>query len=69
MSRDNCDILKESGINYIFDLLIGGPYETETTVKTTISEVKRLEVPLVGVATGVRIYPGTPLSRSLEGRS
>ncbi len=54
-------ILKEEGLNFMFDLLIGCLGETEETVRTTIEQVKRLEPPWVGIAVGVRIYPHTPL--------
>ncbi len=56
-------ILKEEGLNYMFDLLIGGPGETKETVKTAIDNIRKLNVPLAGIATGVRVYPGTPLGR------
>ena len=56
------NILKDAGMNYMFDLLIGGPGETERTVRKTIEEVKRLGIPLSGIAAGVRVYPGTALS-------
>ena len=62
-------ILKEVEINYIFDFLVGGPGETEETIRKTIEEVKRLNVPLAGVAVGVRIYPGTPLGKAIENGS
>lgn len=67
------EILKYEGLNYMFDLLIGGPGETEKTIKVTIKKALELDIPLVGISTGVRIYPGTPLGRaivngSLEGR-
>jgi len=58
-------ILEQTGLDYIFDLLIGGPGETQTTVTTTIETAKKLDVPLVGIAAGVRLYPGTPLSRDI----
>jgi len=58
-------ILSREGLNYMFDLLIGGPGETEETVKTTIDKVKELDVPLVGIAAGVRVYPGTPLGKAV----
>ncbi len=58
-------LLKEEGLNYMFDLLIGCPGETEETVRTTIGRVKEFEVPLAGIATGVRIYPGTPFGRAI----
>jgi len=62
-------ILKEKEINYIFDLLIGGPGETEETVKATIKKVRELNIPLAGIATGIRVYPGTPLSKTIANDS
>lgn len=62
-------MLKETGLNYMFDLLIGGPGETEATVKTTIEGVKALDIPLAGIACGVRVYQETPLGRMLAGGS
>ena len=58
-------ILKQAEINYMFDLLIGGPGETEETVRKTIEQIRRLDTPLAGMAVGVRIYPGTPLSQAI----
>jgi hypothetical protein len=58
-------ILKNIEMNYMFDLLVGGPGETEKTVRTTIEEVKRLDIPLAGIAAGVRVYPGTLLGRAI----
>ncbi len=60
-------ILKEQGLRFMFDLLVGGPGETEETVATTIRGVKELDVPLAGIADGVRVYPGTSLSKELAG--
>jgi radical SAM superfamily enzyme YgiQ (UPF0313 family) len=62
--QDLVEILKEEGISYIFDLLIGGPGETEETVKITIQKVRELDIPLAGIATGVRVYPNTPLGKA-----
>lgn len=61
--------LRKYGINYMFDLIVGGPGETPETVRTTIDTVKRLGVPLAGIAAGVRVYPGTPLAQTVtEGK-
>jgi radical SAM superfamily enzyme YgiQ (UPF0313 family) len=57
--------LHDEAINYMFDFLIGGPGETEATVRSTIEQVKELNVPLAGISTGVRVYPGTPLARAI----
>ncbi|MFC2002673.1 B12-binding domain-containing radical SAM protein [Chloroflexota bacterium] len=58
-------LVKEEGLNYMFDLLIGCPGETEETVKATIGKVKELNIPLAGIAAGVRVYPGTPLGKAI----
>jgi len=34
-------------------------------IRTSIETVKDLGIPLTGIATGVRVYPGTPLARSI----
>ncbi len=59
-------ILKDEGLNYMFDLLLGGPGETEDTVRDTINQVERLDLPLVGLAVGVGVYPGTPLAKQIN---
>ena len=60
-------ILQEQGLNYMFDLLVGGPGETEATIAMTIDGIKELSVHLAGIAAGVRIYPGTPLGDAVIG--
>ncbi len=59
------EILRKHDLNYIFDLLVGGPGETRETVKTTIQRAIELDIPLVGVATGIRVYPETPLGKAI----
>ncbi|MFW6151099.1 MAG: B12-binding domain-containing radical SAM protein [Chloroflexota bacterium] len=54
--------LDRAGLNYMFDLLLGGPGETEDTVRTTIESAQRLGASVVGVSWGVRVWPGTPLA-------
>jgi len=58
-------LVKEEGLNYMFDLLIGGPGETRETVRVTIDKVRELDVPLAGIATGIRVYPETPISKTI----
>jgi radical SAM superfamily enzyme YgiQ (UPF0313 family) len=62
-------ILEEEGINYMADLLIGCPGENEETLRTTIETAKRLDIPLVGMAAGIRVYEGTQLKRQIDERS
>ena len=60
------NVLNKQGLNYIFDLLVGGPGETEATIKESILGIKNLGVPLSGVSIGIRVYPGTYLARALS---
>jgi radical SAM superfamily enzyme YgiQ (UPF0313 family) len=60
-------ILRDEDLNFMFDLLIGGPGETEQTVSTTINKVKELDIPLIGISVGVRVYPDTPLGKAVAG--
>jgi hypothetical protein len=67
-SRDVHDLvalLRGQGLNYMFDLLMGGPGETAETARLTINRAKELDVPLVGIATAVRVYPHTPLAKAI----
>jgi radical SAM superfamily enzyme YgiQ (UPF0313 family) len=59
------EVLRKHDLNYIFDLLFGGPGETKKTIETTIQRAIELDIPLVGVATGVRVYPETPLGKAI----
>lgn len=58
-------LLRREGLNYILDLLIGGPGETEETVRVTIEKVRRLDILLAGIAVGIRVYPETPLGQAI----
>jgi len=63
--RQLVEIVSAEGLNYMVDLLVGGPGENEDTVKTAIEQVKELGIPLIGVAIGVRVYQGTPLGKAI----
>lgn len=58
-------LLRAEGLNYMFDLLIGGPGETAETVQITIDKARDFDVPLVGIAAGVRVYSHTPLGKAV----
>lgn len=58
-------LLHREGLNYMFDLLVGGPGETEETVRITIDKVRKFDVSLAGIAAGVRVYLNTPLGRAV----
>ncbi len=52
-------LCREAGIPVMLDLLIGGPGETRKSVVHTIELMKKAGPDRVGVAVGVRVYPGT----------
>jgi hypothetical protein len=61
---------KETGIRVMADLLLGAPGETRESVTATVELMKRMEVDVVGVGVGLRVYRGTELARLVkEGRS
>lgn len=60
------EILDSEKLNYMADLLIGCPGETEATVRASIEAVKKLGIPLVGLAVGIRVYEGTQLKTQLD---
>ena len=62
-------VLHGERLNYMFDLLIGAPGETLETVRITIDKATELNIPLVGIAAGVRVYPHTPLDESITNGS
>jgi len=53
---------QEAGIAVMFDLLLGSPGETRESIARTIELMQRAEPDRVGVALGVRVYPGTELA-------
>lgn len=61
---------KEAGIMVMLDLLVGSPGETKESIIRTIELMKNAEPDRVGVALGVRTYPGTALANRVmqEGR-
>jgi radical SAM superfamily enzyme YgiQ (UPF0313 family) len=54
---------RAAGITYMCDLLLGGPGETRETADETIRFMQEIGPDAVGVAIGLRIYPGTELAR------
>jgi len=58
-------LLNREGLSHIFDLLIGGPGETEETVRVSVDRVREFNVSLAGISAGVRVYPDTPLGNAV----
>ena len=58
---------RDAGMPVMVDLLLGVPGETLDSVSETIGLMQTLEPDCVGVAVGVRLYPGTRVSRQVLG--
>lgn len=61
--------LREADLNFMFDLLVGAPGETESTLSATLNKVRELDIPLAGIAVGVRVYPRTSLGEAVASGS
>jgi len=60
---------KEAGMAVMLDLLLGAPGETKQSIARTIELMKRAGPDRVGVALGVRVYPGTELATLVTSRT
>jgi radical SAM superfamily enzyme YgiQ (UPF0313 family) len=56
------DLLKAHGIRRMGFLMLGGPGETRETVRESLHFVDDLDLEMVKVTVGVRIYPNTALA-------
>jgi radical SAM superfamily enzyme YgiQ (UPF0313 family) len=59
-------MLADHGIRRMGFLLLGGPGETRDSVEESVAFVDRLDLDLVKITVGVRIYPNTPLAELAE---
>jgi radical SAM superfamily enzyme YgiQ (UPF0313 family) len=57
---------REAGMAVMLDLLLGSPGESRESIFRTVELMRRAEPDRVGVAVGVRIYPGTKLAQELR---
>ena len=55
----------EAGLRVCHTVIFGGPGETESSVRATCRELRAMRPTAVVAMTGVRLYPGTPLTRQL----
>ena len=56
---------KQAGMAVMLDLLLGSPGETRESLVRTVELMRQAEPDRVGVSLGVRVYPGTELSRQV----
>jgi radical SAM superfamily enzyme YgiQ (UPF0313 family) len=52
-------LCRSNKIRVMIDLLLGGPGETEQTVRETIDFIKKINPDCAGAALGMRVYPRT----------
>jgi radical SAM superfamily enzyme YgiQ (UPF0313 family) len=64
--RNAAQYCLEAGIVTMFDLLLGSPGESEQSLRHTIELVKKCGADRIGVAIGVRVYPGTALANLVK---
>jgi hypothetical protein len=58
-------LCKEQGLVVMLDLLLGSPGENPSTLKKTVALMKESGADRIGLSVGVRVYPGTELSRTV----
>ena len=56
-------LCRENDIAVMIDLLLGGPGETQDTVRETIEFLKKINPDCVGASLGVRVYPNTAMEQ------
>ncbi|MFQ5659845.1 MAG: lipid biosynthesis B12-binding/radical SAM protein [Gammaproteobacteria bacterium] len=58
----------EAGLRVCQTVIFGAPGETEASVRATCQALREMRPTAVVAMTGVRLYPGTPLTQSLIGQ-
>jgi radical SAM superfamily enzyme YgiQ (UPF0313 family) len=61
--RRACGMLRQHGIRRTGFLLLGGPGETRETVEESLAFAGSLDLDVLRITVGIRIYPHTPLAR------
>ena len=58
-------LCRERGMAVMVDLLLGGPGETEATLRESIDCLKQVGPDCCGAALGLRVYPDTEMARRI----
>ena len=53
---------REAGMTVMLDLLLGSPGESRESIERAVELMRRAEPDRIGVALGLRVYPGTELA-------
>jgi len=61
-------LCRRHGIAVMLDLLLGGPGETPETVAESIRFIQRIDPDCAGAALGIRLYPGTEMTRRIAAK-
>jgi radical SAM superfamily enzyme YgiQ (UPF0313 family) len=56
---------KDAGLKVCQTIIFGAPGENEKSIRATCKALRKMNPTAVVAMTGVRLYPGTPLTRSL----
>jgi len=57
------DLFKARGIRQMGFLLLGGPGETRASVEKSLGFIRRLDLEMMRITVGIRIYPRTAVAR------
>ena len=61
--REISDRLAAHGIRRMGFLLLGGPGETKESVDESLAFARSLDLEMLKISAGIRLYPHTPLAR------
>ncbi len=64
--RSAVEACRQAGLLVMLDLLLAAPSENVASLRETIELIQRLNPDRVGAATGVRLYPGTPMAEMIR---
>ena len=57
---------RQAGILTAFDVVVGGPGESRTSIEKTVNLTKAANPDMVNVRYGLRVYPNTPLGDAIQ---
>jgi radical SAM superfamily enzyme YgiQ (UPF0313 family) len=60
--QETCALLRRYGIRVMGFLLLGGPGETRESVEESLAFAESLDLDLLKITVGIRIYPDTVLA-------